>query len=132
MTTKPYPALCADCKHSEPEEGSAWSLRCQHPKVNGNDPWALASARKARGTDCRGERERRSFFAVCGIKGKAWEPRPLAAMTLRGELTAAQIQALDGNEDQAWDRNAERLTREALGADVDRPINMQATSVDDL
>ncbi len=37
-----------------------------------------------------------------------------------------------GNEDQAWDRNAERLTREALGADVDRPINMQATSVDDL
>lgn len=81
MTTKPYPALCADCKHSEPEEGSAWALRCQHPKVNGNDPWALASARKARGTDCRGERERRSFLAVCGIKGKAWEPKPLAAMT---------------------------------------------------
>ena len=60
------------------------------------------------------------------------EDGSIAAMTLRGELTAAQIQALDGNDDQAWDRNAERLTREALGADVDRPINMQATSVDDL
>ena len=115
MTTKPYPALCADCKHSEPEDGSAWSLRCQHPKVNGNDPWALASARKARGTDCRGERERRWFFAVCGINGKAWEPKPL-----------------DGNDDQAWDRNAERITREALGDDVTRPINPNATSIDDL
>ena len=60
------------------------------------------------------------------------EDGSIAAMTLRGELTAAQIQALDEGDDQAWDRNAERLTREALGADVDRPINMQATSVDDL
>lgn len=60
------------------------------------------------------------------------EDGSIAAMTLRGELTAAQIQALDEGADQAWDRNAERLTREALGADVDRPINMQAASVDDL
>ncbi|HOF31416.1 MAG TPA: hypothetical protein PK441_11255 [Burkholderiaceae bacterium] len=60
------------------------------------------------------------------------EDGSIAAMTLRGELTAAQIQALDEGDDQAWDRNAERLTREALGADVDRPINMQAASVDDL
>jgi len=60
------------------------------------------------------------------------EDGSIAAMTLRGELTAAQIQAPDEGDDQAWDRNAERLTREALGADVDRPINMQATSVDDL
>ena len=70
---KPYPALCADCKHSEPDQNSSWSLHCLHPKVNGNDPWALASAHKGRGTDCRGERERRSFLAVCGIKGKQWE-----------------------------------------------------------
>jgi hypothetical protein len=78
---KPYPALCADCKHSEPEESNSWALRCTHPKVNGNDPWALSSAKKARGTDCRGERERRSFFAVCGIKGKAWETNESADIT---------------------------------------------------
>jgi len=75
MMKKPYPALCSDCKYSEPEENSSWSLRCQHPKVNGSDPYALASSKKARGTDCRGERDRRNFWAVCGIKGKAWEPK---------------------------------------------------------
>ena len=74
--SKPYPALCADCRHSEPEESSSWALRCVNPKVNARDPWALSSSRKGRGTDCRGERERRSFFAVCGIKGKAWEIKP--------------------------------------------------------
>lgn len=36
--TKPYPALRRDCKHSKPEERSAWSLRCTHPKVNASDP----------------------------------------------------------------------------------------------
>lgn len=59
------------------------------------------------------------------------EDGSIAKMTLAGELTAAQIQALD-DDDQAWDRNAERITREAMGADVDRPINPHATSVDDL
>ena len=56
---------------------------------------------------------------------------PDAWDTVSGELTAAQIQALD-DDDQAWDRNAERITREVMGADVDRPINPHATSVDDL
>ena len=87
---KPYPALCAECKHSESEETSAWTLRCQHPKVNGDDPWALASARKARGTDCRGERERRSFLAVCGIKGKAWEPKESGDIPAMPGITAPQ------------------------------------------
>jgi hypothetical protein len=59
------------------------------------------------------------------------EDGSIAKMTLAGELTAAQIQALD-DDDQAWDRNAERITREVMGADVDRPINPHATSVDDL
>lgn len=36
------------------------------------------------------------------------------------------------HDDQSWDRAAEQLTRRALGADVDRPINPHATSVDDL
>lgn len=35
-------------------------------------------------------------------------------------------------DDQTWDQCAEQLTRAALGHDVTRPINMNATSVDDL
>ena len=59
--------------------------------------------------------------------------KPDAPMVQDGwQLVPVEPTPLDGNDDQAWDRNAERLTREALGADVDRPINMQATSVDDL
>lgn len=34
--------------------------------------------------------------------------------------------------DQAWDRRAEQITREALGDDVTRPINPDAKSIDDL
>lgn len=75
MSQKPFPALCRDCKHSEPDRNSNWNLHCNHPVVNGADPWALASASTGRGTDCRGERERRSLFAKCGIKGKLWELR---------------------------------------------------------
>ena len=60
------------------------------------------------------------------------EDGSIAEMALRGEITAAQIQALGGDDDQAFDRNAERITREAMGADVDRPINMHATTVDNL
>ena len=74
--TKPYPALCAKCKHHVPDENSSWNLRCQHPKVNGNDPWALAASEPAKGTDCRGERERTSWFAKCGRSGKLWEALP--------------------------------------------------------
>jgi len=73
--SKPYPALCKDCKHSKPEEHSEWNLRCQHPKVNANDPYALTSAKEIYGTECRPEREKR-FFARCGMSGKMWEPKP--------------------------------------------------------
>ena len=75
MTIKPFPAMCRDCKHSEPEKNSSWSLRCQNPVVNGADPFALASSENGRGTDCRGERERKSLFAKCGLRGKLWEPK---------------------------------------------------------
>lgn len=34
--------------------------------------------------------------------------------------------------DDEWDRAAERITREALGDDVTRPINPHATCIDDL
>lgn len=73
--SKPFPALCRDCKYSEEDKNSAWSLNCQHPAVNGADPWALASSAKGRGSDCRGQREQTSFLAKCGMKGKLWEPR---------------------------------------------------------
>jgi len=74
--SKPFPALCRDCKHSEPDTNSAWSLHCNNPVVNGADPFALASNVQGRGTDCRGERDRKSFFAKCGLRGKLWEAKP--------------------------------------------------------
>jgi hypothetical protein len=71
--SKPYPALCRDCKHSQPEKNSAWMLKCVHPVVNARDPWALSRAEGNNGSDCRGERERK-WFAPCGMSGKLWEP----------------------------------------------------------
>lgn len=78
MTTNPYPALCRDCKHSKPEVRSEWNLRCQHPRVNAGNSWALSNGGDYYGADCRGERERggiRGVFAPCGMKGKLWEPK---------------------------------------------------------
>lgn len=72
--SKPYPALCRDCQHSEPERNADWCLRCTHPTVNASDPWALSSNRALRGTGCREERERR-WFAPCGRSGKLWEAK---------------------------------------------------------
>lgn len=72
MIAKPFPALCRDCKHSKPEPNSEWNLRCQHPIVNGADPWALSAASVGKGSDCRSERERKTLFAKCGMKGKLW------------------------------------------------------------
>ncbi len=74
--SKPFPALCRDCKHSQPEERSEWNLRCLHPIVSAKDPWALAGGGAIRGSDCRSERERRSLFAPCGMKGKLWAASP--------------------------------------------------------
>jgi hypothetical protein len=71
---KPFPALCRECKYSEPDENSSWSLHCIHPVVNGNDPYALASKVTGRGTDCHDERKRK-FFAKCGMSGKRWEAK---------------------------------------------------------
>lgn len=45
----------------------------------------------------------------------------------RHEAVKAERQA-----DQAWDHAAEQLTRKALGDDVTRPLNMNATNVSDL
>lgn len=71
---KPYPALCRDCKHSMPEPGFDWNLRCMHPVVNAGDHWALSSS-KPHGSEARSERERISLFSPCGMRGKLWEPK---------------------------------------------------------
>lgn len=55
-----------------------------------------------------------------------------AVQYLRRARKAEAALAAKNDDDQAWDRNAERLTREALGDDVTRPINPHATSIDDL
>lgn len=75
MIKKPYPALCRDCAHSQPEEGSPWNLKCVNPKVNSNDPWALASAKEFGGTECRSERTKTVLWAPCGKQGKLWSPK---------------------------------------------------------
>lgn len=72
--TKPFPALCRDCRHSEPEKISTWSLRCRNPVVNASDSWALSRATVHGGADCRTERERK-WFAPCGMRGKLWEKK---------------------------------------------------------
>jgi hypothetical protein len=73
MADKPFPAKCADCKHSQPEDGFEWNNRCHHPIVNSRDSWALAN-NKSHGSSCRDERER-GWFAPCGMKGKLWEAK---------------------------------------------------------
>jgi len=55
-----------------------------------------------------------------------------AVKYLRRARKAEAKLAEENGDDQAWDRNAERITREALGDDVTRPINPHATSIDDL
>ena len=70
---KPYPALCKDCQHAEPEKGSEWSLRCHHPTVNARDSWALACG-KGNGSACHTEREK-GFFSACGMTGKLWQAK---------------------------------------------------------
>ena len=73
--SRPFPVLCRDCSHSEPEHQFEHNLRCKHPVVNANDPWALSSGSSFAGTSCREQRQSRSWFAPCGIKGKLWEPK---------------------------------------------------------
>lgn len=75
--SKPFPALCRDCRHSRPEPSSNWNNRCFHPKVVSRDSWALASNHEGEscGTSCRDERGKRSPFAACGMRGKLWEPQ---------------------------------------------------------
>ena len=75
--TKPFPALCRDCKYAKPEPKFEWNNRCFHPKVVSHDTWALATNHEGEtnGANCREERQKR-WFAPCGIHGKLWERKP--------------------------------------------------------
>lgn len=73
---KPFPALCKDCKWTVKPDW-AHNLRCYHPKVVGQDAWALGSISgvgEAAGKSCTDERGEK-WFAQCGMKGKLWEPK---------------------------------------------------------
>lgn len=68
--------LCRECRHSKPEEGSEWNLRCMHPEVNCRDPWALSGS-KPSGSNARDEREKTwtiRGISPCGMRGALWEP----------------------------------------------------------
>jgi len=74
--SKPFPALCKDCKHSQPEKGSSWNNRCFNPKVVAKDAWALSNNHEGLpyGVTCREERQRK-WFTPCGMNGKLWEKK---------------------------------------------------------
>lgn len=62
---------CNECRHSfDPDNAS---IRCEHPKVAGQNKFVLGGISKGTSTVC--ERERWSPFAPCGRAGKLWEPR---------------------------------------------------------
>lgn len=78
MSNKPFPALCRDCRFGKPQKDFGWNNVCMNPKVNAQSSWALANNHEGEPayTQCQSERERRSPFAACGMKGKLWEPKP--------------------------------------------------------
>ncbi len=67
--------FCRDCRHSLPEPGTEWNLRCVHAEVNKRDPWTLAAS-TAHGSCARDERKK-EWIGPCGMKGKLWEPKPI-------------------------------------------------------
>ena len=48
---------------------------CENHKVNGNEPYFLRAARNGGNISCEDERTKRAYWAVCGMRGKAWEPK---------------------------------------------------------
>ena len=48
---------------------------CENPNVNGNEPYFLRAARNGGNISCEDERAKRAYWAVCGMRGKAWEPK---------------------------------------------------------
>ena len=73
--SKPFPALCINCKFSVPEKQISIYNLCTHPKVVSKDNYALARNFEGRtaGSSCNDERGKKSWLAPCGMKGKLWE-----------------------------------------------------------
>jgi len=68
--------LCRECRHSIPETGSEWNLRCMNAEVNKRDSWALAGSKFFADEGSRAQEEReKKWFAPCGMKGKLWEEK---------------------------------------------------------
>lgn len=77
---KVEPKLCRNCKHSRVDRSSPWNNRCFHPIAVADDPWALSANptdgnEPGTGVCCRTERDKKSWSAKCGMKGKLWEPK---------------------------------------------------------
>lgn len=69
--------FCRDCKYSIPEPSSEWTLRCTHPVVNAQDPWALTGV-QPHGSSARDERSRTWGILgrpPCGMRGALWAPK---------------------------------------------------------
>jgi hypothetical protein len=56
--------LCRECRHSMPEPGSEWNLRCMNAEVNKRDAWALEDQRRT--AVVRGMNEKRSGSGRAG------------------------------------------------------------------
>lgn len=87
MTHSPTPAesafaprLCRDCIYSRPEPKSDWNNICTNGRVVATHPYALANNREGEPAypHCSRERERRSFLAPCGMRGKRWVAKETA------------------------------------------------------
>jgi len=70
--------FCKECKWSVKSK-STYEIRCKHPLVVMNDPWALSRMNCGNeydgfesGKSCHEERSKK-WFAKCGLKGKLWE-----------------------------------------------------------
>lgn len=78
------------------------------------------------------------FALPAGLRARVWATyKP--GQEVNGTPSAAYIEAAKAvqawiatQDDQAWDRSAEELTRRALGDDVTRQINPRARTVDEL
>lgn len=74
-----FPKLCMNCKWSKPDGNSSWSNRCFHPKVVMHDSFALGNNREGDpyGVSCSSERDKRSWFAQCGMRGLLYEAKEI-------------------------------------------------------
>lgn len=73
-----YPKLCKDCKYSRLKKNGLHNRNlCVHPIIIRTSPAGLADNNEEYeyGASCLKEREKISWFAKCGIKGKLFEPR---------------------------------------------------------